>query len=178
MMENWKDVVGFERYQVSDLGHVRVKDIIVGARGNTTAKRKARILRPGLNGGGYPMVRLTLVPYVTKMKLVHRLVAQAFIPNPENFEAVNHKDCDRANAAAVNLEWCTDSYNNKFAYDEGYKNPNFKKIELLDDSGSLRHCFESIKEACEFLGKTQSGYVQQAMRDGYKCYGFKWRYAL
>jgi len=59
-------------------------------------------------------------------KLVHRLVAETFVPNPNNFPQVNHKDCDRTNNNAINLEWCDNSYNQKYRDKFGISNAESK----------------------------------------------------
>lgn len=87
----WKSVPGYEhRYEVSDVGNVR--------------KTSGPIIGQWKNDQGYCLVRLSK-PRATFR--VHRLVAEAFIDNPEQLPFVNHKDCDRANNTAGNLEWCT-----------------------------------------------------------------------
>lgn len=102
--EIWKDVVGFEGlYQVSNLGRVR-------SLGHD-AWHKGKVLKPHLDGmGHYYMVGLSRNSH-TKHKLVHRLVAEAFIPNHNNYPQVNHKDENKTNNVAWNLEWCTNEYN-------------------------------------------------------------------
>lgn len=100
MNETWKDVASYEGlYQVSDLGHVR-----------SLRHEKALILKPGSSGKGYLNVRLCRDGKV-KALYIHRLVAEAFIPNPLNLPQVNHKDEDKTNNAVNNLEWCTAEYN-------------------------------------------------------------------
>lgn len=104
-IEIWKDVVGYEGlYQVSNLGKVRSLDRVV-KRGWCY---KGKLLTPTVNkDNGYLYVNLA-----GKNKTVHRLVALAFIPNPENKPCVGHKDTNRQNAKASNLEWVTYSENN------------------------------------------------------------------
>lgn len=92
--EVWKDIEGYEgRYQVSNLG--RVKRVTTG-----------RILKSCKNRGGYLYVNLCKQGVVSN-KRIHRLVAQAFIPNPENKSDINHIDEDKTNNTVTNLEWTT-----------------------------------------------------------------------
>lgn len=101
-MEIWKDVVGYEGlYQVSNLGRVRSLP-----RYSTSGK----ILKYQLDRYGYYRVCLSKHNKNT-LKQIHRLVAQAFIPNPNNLSFVNHKDEDSTNNKVTNLEWCTHEYN-------------------------------------------------------------------
>lgn len=101
--ETWKPVVGYEGlYEVSDTGLVRSL--------NWERTKQVRVLRPGNVGRGYLFVQLSKDGHV-KNFLVHRLVAQAFIPNPQCLPQVNHKDEDKENNSVANLEWCTARYN-------------------------------------------------------------------
>ena len=116
MEEIWKDVKGFEgRYQVSNLGRVRSLDFTWLAYnykvcGYVECKRKGKILKPKTSYNGYLQVCLK-ISSKNHYKLLHRLVADAFIPNPNNLPTVNHKDEDKWNNRVDNLEWCTYKYN-------------------------------------------------------------------
>ena len=99
----WKDIPGYEGlYQVSNTGKVRSL--------NYRRTGKKQILKQYINNTGYKRVALRKNNKV-KWYLVHRLVAQAFIPNPHNYPIINHKDENPANNAVWNLEWCTMDYN-------------------------------------------------------------------
>lgn len=106
--EEWRWVIGYEGlYQVSNKR--RVKSFHHG---------KVKILRSGLNTYGYPQVSLCRNGE-NKTRLVHRLVAQAFIPNPDNKPEVDHMDNNRANACVENLQWVTSSENTQVAIRRG-----------------------------------------------------------
>lgn len=96
--EIWRPVVGYEDlYKVSNKG--RVKGL-----------KSGKILKSALNKKGYPMVALSRNGKLLPQR-VHRLVAQAFIPNPNDFPIVNHKDENKQNNCVENLEWCDNQYN-------------------------------------------------------------------
>lgn len=101
--EIWKDIEGYEGlYQVSNKGNVRTLKWYGGTQ--------IKPITPTDNGTGYKKVGLSKQGK-QKQFLVHRLVAMAFIPNPNNYEFVNHKDENKTNNVVENLEWCTKSYN-------------------------------------------------------------------
>lgn len=98
-MEVWKDVVGFDRYQVSNEGRVR------------SLKGRIKILKQSNHHQGYKHLNICQDGKQHKIK-VHRLIAKAFLPNPTNLEQVNHKDGNKANNNVSNLEWCSRTDNN------------------------------------------------------------------
>lgn len=113
-MEEWRNIKGYENfYQVSSFGRVRSLDRIVKSKGNSLQERKGRILRPNQDRYGYLKVVLQKNSH-KKTKMVHRLVANAFIPNPNHYSQVNHKDENKTNNKAENLEWCTAKYNSNY----------------------------------------------------------------
>lgn len=144
-LEIWKDVVGYEGlYQVSNLGRVKsvARIIYKDYRNSKTAvikgiakqKRGDVIMQPFIKKTGYYTVSLTK-DHKKKTKMIHQLVAKAFIPNPENKEMINHIDCNTLNNRVDNLEWCTNSENqihamkNGLKVDFGANHPNSKLTE-------------------------------------------------
>ena len=186
-MEIWKDIKNFEKlYQVSNYGNVRSLDIIInckGAKGIDTHLRKGRILKQTKGSTEYYNVNLSKNGKV-KLKRVHRLVAEAFISNPNNYPCINHKDGNKLNNNVENLEWCSYSYNNKEAYRIGLKqnkykgkfgkNAQFSKpllqysidgvfIKEWENAEQVKRelgfCAENIRNVCNGRRKKANGYV-------------------
>ena len=116
MIELWKDIKNYEGlYQVSNLGNVKSVDRYVYAGDNSNHKYqhiKERNLK--LSGGDKYIQVILCKNGKIKAFLVHRLVAEAFIPNPDNLPCINHKDENPKNNQVENLEWCTYKYNNEY----------------------------------------------------------------
>lgn len=135
--EEWRDVVGFEGfYQVSNLGRVKSldRDIPYIFNGKTVIQhKKGQIMKLHPDSDGYLRVNLHVAHVKNKLLGVHRIVAQAFIPNPENLPCVNHKDYDKANNHVDNLEWCSVEYNNQYSNNEE-RRPHSMYVRIGRDS--------------------------------------------
>ena len=136
MQEIWKDIIGYENlYQVSNLGNV--KSLCFGAR-NKRKSNITRLLKTNSNNFGYLKVEL-YKDGKSKIKYVHRLVAEAFIPNPDQKPQVNHIDGNKANNTLSNLEWVTSSENLSHACKTGLRiSPMHGKF------GNLNHLSKRI----------------------------------
>ena len=115
MKEVWKDIAGYEGYyQVSNWGRVKSMERLITYTNSKAITShfpvKERIISQKTDRYGYQKVSLKK-DKARKLCSVHRLVAQAFIDNPDNLPLVNHKDENRGNNNAMNLEWCTNKYN-------------------------------------------------------------------
>lgn len=160
MEEIWKDVKGYEGlYQVSNLGRVRSLGHY-GANGTVAYFQHGKILKSRPDKDGYNLVCL-YKEKKGKNKRVHRLVAQAFIPNPMNKPTINHKNGIRNDNRVQNLEWATMSENQLHAFmilkrkhrvlTEAERRKMFysrrKKVIQYDEKMNKISIYESMKEA-------------------------------
>lgn len=145
MQEVWKSISGFDGYyEVSNLGRVR-------SLGAGQTHKTPRILSEGRLVGGYRSVVLSKNGVIKQCK-VHRLVAEAFIPNPFGLPMINHKDENPSNNRVDNLEWCTARYNANY----GTRNERLKayarKVVQLSTAGEYIATWGSCRIASETLG--------------------------
>lgn len=186
--EVWKPVVGYEGlYEVSNYGRVKSLDRLVSYSNGTVLKFKGKVLKPQLTKDKrYYFVRLPKDGQ-TKNILVHRLVAQAFIPNTLNLPVVNHKNEDGFCNYVWNLEWCTAKYNLNYGTAQvrnsknHINNPSISKpVNMFSLDGKFVKWFPSAAEALRYLGKSTYAVsnIRDAILDKRKtAYGFKWEYA-
>ena len=162
MTEIWKDIDGYEGlYQISNKG--RVKRLY---------KASERILKPRDNGRGYLRVHLTK-ENTSKHIRVHRLVARAFIPNPDNLPEINHRDENKKNNCVENLEWMRHIDNCNY----GTRNERIsRKILQYSKSGELIREWQGAGEVERLLG-IYRGNINSCCKGRYKsAYGFIWKY--
>ena len=183
-MEEWRDIAGYEGlYQVSNLGRVRSLDRVVECI-DSIRRYKGRMMKQHRKQNGY-MECTVQKPGHRKQYLVHRLVAQAFIPNPDNLPEVNHLDENKANNRADNLEWVTQAENN--AYGIGYINRSknasegsikstARPVQKYSLDGKLLAEYYSAMEAGRKNGCKQSGISECCNGKQKTAYGYIWRY--
>lgn len=164
------NVIGFEGlYMVSDTGIVFTNYNKNGKRGQALKCRKDK--------DGYLEVRL----YKNGKgfhKKIHRLVAEAFIPNIENKPCVNHLDCNRTNNNVENLEWCTENENVQYAAKLGrYKGSCCKKICAIDKYGT-RVIYESMQEASRITNVPAPNIHKCCTGKRKTAGGFQWKYYI
>lgn len=172
--EIWKshpDIAGIE---VSTFGRVRTLDRTV-PRKNGTYHTKGIVLKQWDSGDSYLRVCITIDGKQVK-KLAHRLVAQTFIPNPNNLPQVNHKDCNRINNCVSNLEWVTHEEN--IAYREKYGTPTKESVPkspayAINLSTLEVSHFNSQHEASRALG-ISVGNINSVIKGRYKHTGGFW----
>ena len=144
MKEIWKEIEGYPNYQVSNMG--RIKRLSTGYY-----RRTEKILKPQLQNNGYLHIKLSQKDK-TKCILVHRLVAQVFIPNPNNLPQVNHINEDKTDNRVENLEWCTQKYN------INYGNGISKRVKTNKENGTY-------KKIGEINSKIRSKSILQFSKD-------------
>nr|DAQ29441.1 MAG TPA: homing endonuclease [Caudoviricetes sp.] len=148
MKEIWKDIPLLSRYQISSLGRVKSKQRSTKCN-KGVVNRKERLMTPQLRGKqGYACVRLRTDIGVTKTYSIHRLVAQAFIPNPENKPTVDHINRDRLDNRVENLRWATysEQQSNKIVSTGQVKIP----VKAIDKSGNVYY-YDGVVEASKAL---------------------------
>lgn len=176
-MEEWKDIARFEgKFQISSEGRVKsLERKIVVNRYNGTYIRtvKEKIIIPCENGKGKLQVQLC-ENGIREFPLVHRLVAEAFVPNPHNYDVVHHIDHNPKNNRVENLEWMTKEEHDRLHRIEQAAKTS-KKVYQYTLDGTLVKIWNSTKE-CGRNGFCQSA-VAACCRGEYKQYkGFRWSY--
>lgn len=181
--EEWRDVVGYEgRYCVSSRGRV----VALSAPyfcGNRFCRRKPHLMKGRVGTCSYPAVVLTDGQRGRKAFLIHRLVATAFIPNPEGLPYINHKDETPDNNSVENLEWCTQSYNcNYGGHNERMartiSETAYQKraiVQLSMDGGYIR-TYSSIREAAESLQIQRASISICCRKPNRSGRGYRWMY--
>lgn len=137
LFEIWKPIKNFEGlYEISNLGRIKALPRRKNCNRGYGIMREHYMKPNNYGTSDYYRVPLTNKNHIKKYYLVHRLVAETFIENPNNLPQVNHKDGNKANNKVDNLEWCTASFNLKHAIDKGLRITNKKlayEIEELKD---------------------------------------------
>lgn len=183
--EVWKPVKGFEGfYEISNYGRVKSKERYVLCK-NKPTKIKGKILKFGINSSGYCFV-IMVKDNIRKMHLVHRLVAEHFIPNVNNLPQINHIDENKENNHVSNLEWCTAKYNVNYGMRSQkvseklrgrYNREDIsKKIKQLSKEGMLIHIFPSIREANRAIGKPSRHISECCHHKRKTAYGYRWEF--
>lgn len=185
MEEIWRPVVGYEGlYEVSNMGRVRSLNREVNNRNNTTRVIEGKIIRQIKRRKGYVSVNLNKNGS-HQAKLVHRLVAETFVPNPENKPFVDHivPVLSGGTNHADNLRWVThlENMNNPLTLEKLRKLDPLrvaKKVKMIKDGVCLRE-FNSVTQAAEFIGG-KTGNISHCLRKDYcykTAYGYQWEYA-
>lgn len=148
----------------------------IDTQGNIFGFKRKKIVKQKTNMFGYSTIKLCKENKLYYF-MVHRLVAQTFIPNPNNLPQVNHKDGNKQNNNVNNLEWCTRSYNMKHAYKTGLEKPKGKKVYQWDNNHNLIKIYNSIRDANISMGLSKNSKVIKTRCDNQKDYkGFLWSF--
>lgn len=194
MKEIWKAVLGYEGlYEVSDIGRVRSVGRLVNGREGQMLTVKERVLKPDVNQLGYRRVTLSK-DGKAKRFAVHRLVALAFIPNPDGLPCISHEDDDPTNNSVGNLRWCTYAYNNnrdrhrQLLSESSKRTARKRKVAQYTIDGELVAVFDSIRDAAAENGVLHTGiqsccvgYIRNnrtksGLRNCNSYKGYKWKY--
>ena len=174
MIEIWKDIKGYEGlYQVSNLGRVKRLEHKRYDRNQILKERIIKTTYP--KNGWYPYLSLCRNG-IYKNHNIHRLVAEAFIPNPNKYPIINHIDGNKQNNSLDNLEWCTFSHNNREACRLGLNKGTAKTTLQFDKQGNLIKEWFSTRKAEKEL-KIANGKVSDCCIGKRKSAGgFIWKY--
>ena len=185
--EEWRDVVGYEGYyMVSSFGRVMsLPRMINNGKGHRLSKH--RILSPRLSSGGYYQVAFAINNDRTQPH-IHKLVAEAFIPNPNNYPQADHIDCNKLNNRAENLRWCTQKMNNENPLTKARRKANIhltaQKIREANSKPVIRISLKDENNIKVYPSATYAqidGFCQSAISANclhkYKQYkGYKWMF--
>lgn len=190
--EIWKDIKGYEGlYQVSNLGRIKSVDRIVIMKHysgcNATHSYKGKILKQQKDKYGYMRVALSKNGKI-KLKQVHRLVAETFIPNPENKPTVNHEDGNKENNVVANLSWATHQEQTMHAFKTGLIDNSKKNYKEIGKKISISKCVPILQ--CDkdnnvikkwqgiCIAKKETGInnIEKCLNGTYKTAGgYKWK---
>jgi len=190
MEEIWKDIKGYEGYyQISNLGNIKSLNRTIENKGAIGGKYKikGKSRSQSISKTGYYICTLCKNGKERTFK-VHRLIAEAFIDNPNNLPIINHKDGNKLNNSIDNLEWCDYSYNNKEAYKQGLKESNLKwiiecnkrkrkKVNQYDLNNNFIKQYESINEAENQTKVHHINIIKVCKGQRITAGGYKWKYA-
>lgn len=178
--EVWKSIDEFDGYEVSNIGRVRSLPRIITLKNGRTERFNGGILSITVNKNCFNRLYVSMRKTGDKKtykRYVHRLVSQAFIPNPNNYSEINHIDENPNNNKVENLEWCTRKYN----LDYGTRVQRMKEklatpVLQFDLNGNFIKEYESQSDAARAIGGTQTS-ISCCVRGIYDSYkGYKWRY--
>lgn len=169
-MALWRDVVGYEgMYRVSNEG--QIKSLVRKKfNGHGCYTKRERILRPGKRGKGGTWYEFVVLADGNSYKhySVHRLVAEAFLPNPQKLPEVNHKDENTMNNSVNNLEWCTREYNINYS--------KAKRVAQLTPDGEKLAEYQSITAASRISGISRTAINNCLTGWSGTAGGYLWKY--
>lgn len=153
-LERWSEICDSQgAYEISSLGRVKSKERYYIRRGVKVVVRE-RILTNHLGKRGYPEVKIRLNGK-SRNKTIHRLIAIAFIDNPNGYPHINHKDGDKTNFAIENLEWCTHLQNMRHAFASGLiirKPQSYEKQKRRVRNIKTNQTYDCLRSLCDEKG--------------------------
>lgn len=188
-MKEWKEIDGFPNYMVNNTGEIKSLNY------NKTGREK--VLIPHKLSNGYLGINLYDNNKKSCYLLIHRLVAQAFLPNPNGYKIINHKDENRSNNFISNLEWCDYKYNlnygnrnnklsNSLTNNPFFSTPIFQYSKIREfltefpsiaeaartvNNGNIKAAATNILKCCNGVADTQFGTVKRKT-----AYGYIWKF--
>lgn len=159
--EVWKDINGYEElYQVSNFGRIKSLPRLTKNK-NCSYYTKEKIYNGSYNVDGYKTFTIN-----KKQKYIHRLVLEAFIPNPNNYPCVNHIDCKRDNNNIENLEWCSFKQNTEHMI-KLKRNVRTKKWLIRLKSSQIKKNGKKVVRIDCFGNKKVYNYINEVKKDGF-----------
>lgn len=167
----WKKIDGFDKYMISNKG-----DIL-----SLNKNKNGRLMKPKEDKDGYLEVGIRDNNGNRKFFRIHRLVAMAFLENPNNLPVVNHKDGNKKNNCVENLEWCTISENTKHGFEvlgrKGHNGGTNKLIaKICVKTNKIINIYNSIHDASKDVGVTVQAISRCANGKSKTSAGFKWKF--
>lgn len=175
MIEEWRDIPNFEgSYLISNLGNVKsVERFKRNNAGTQFVNERLLVLTPDKDG--YLRVCLSK-DGLHYLKSVHRLVAEAFIPNPDNLPVINHKNEDKQDNRVENLEWCTVKYNTNYGNGMRKMAITQGRPVLQLNNGHIVEEFYSTQEASRKTGIPQANIYKVCVGERRTAGGYEWRF--
>ena len=177
MNEIWKDIEGYEGlYQISNFGRVKSLDRYVKSRWGNYRLLNGKLIKGYKNKNGYCLITLWN-KQISKTYLLHRLVAETFLSNPDNLPQINHKDENKSNNQVENLEWCTAKYNSNYGtHVERSTAPKRKTVYQYSIDGQFIREWSSSMEIQRQLSFSQAHITDCCNGKRKTAYGYKWSY--
>ena len=169
VIDEWEPIKDFYGYYINRNGEVKSTNAFKGT--------KEIILKGSISSRGYKIVSLMNCGKVYS-RTIHKLLAQTFIPNPNNLPCINHKDGNKLNNSLDNLEWCDYGYNESEAYRLKLKRPRIKEKQLYqkDKKGNIIAIWNSVNELERLFGYSTGNICEVCNGNRKTAYGYRWEY--